>query len=64
MPNRNDKVARLHNETFDRLESFRTHPRDTVDDMVNHLLDKLDKMNRHRDDKGKFIKQPKETQND
>lgn len=59
MPDRNDKVARLHNETYTRLEAFRTHPRDTTDDIINHIIDILDSFKRQRNNKGQFIKQPK-----
>lgn len=58
MSDRTDKVARLHNGTLTRLEAFRTHPRDTMDDLINRALDKADTLNRLHDNKGRFVKQP------
>ena len=58
MPERPSKITRLRLNTFTRLEVLRTHPRETVDDLINHALDKLDKIKRPHDNQGRFTKQP------
>jgi hypothetical protein len=56
MPDRNDKLVRIHNDTLSRLELYRTHYRDTPNDLINHALDKLFKLEPRRDGHGRFVK--------
>jgi len=35
------KVIKLHDKTIKRIEKFRIHLRETWDDIINKILDKL-----------------------
>ena len=36
------KVERIHEKTLRRLEDYRTHPRESIDDLITAVLNKLD----------------------
>lgn len=35
------KQIKVHLDTLDRLEKYRTHPRETLDDLINNVLNQV-----------------------
>ena len=57
---RNDKLVRVHLDTLARLEAYRSHPRETANDLINIALNMTERFTRYRDHKGRFIPTHKE----
>jgi hypothetical protein len=36
------KQIKVHLDTLDRLEKYRTHPRETLDDLINNVLNQVE----------------------